>query len=671
MAEQNNPIDVGREQIRPNKDAIEKFLVQGVTFNTKKRDITELIRQIDKEEPYIMGDIETKTYLAIRDGLQIFDYVAKILSDKTGLQSMLAKVSSARLDTDPELLKLKDFCYNFAAFAASSYVSKKLDSELAGKIEKPEDEKAKADKPDLSMLKLNTKKTKEDVMIDMVTPLYAVLVRQTENGRDVFKTPSEFPLFVKEVFDKFKDITKEKKGTFGSLDDNLKGYRFRIMDDFISLEGYEDKGVTITRATEKQLSFRPITPKEIVGNQDSKRKITRYIERLTLYDPKQKMNPILNMGGLAWSTLLDGPPGTGKSSMFRLAMTILKQRCEQIGLPFNIFTIDPSIKDEYYGKTGKILLERLAVTRNPLALSLGIWDDLDLLTTTRRDAQGADNDINNISMQYYDGVYTLRLGNVINFAATNKPTGLDNAFRNRFNDRLLVEGPLTEQDFADIIMLELGNLIKTKRLVMEPGKGYIPFATQDVKDEKGKWTAKDVSSYMADEFAKYKKASVIDFGRFMADLKKKNPTITGRSAKAIVESIKERCADFDIPDNWYENRKEFFDQPYERKVEMIKSLYKEITPEILFEEAQRYADSEARYSRKEAEEEIQRGYNSRVWGIQAEVKLMEDQIKKGAGCDLGKLAFLKSELNQIVENAEKTIRGAYEKAAKEEQKRRE
>jgi len=80
-------------------------------------------------------------------------------------------------------------------------------------------------------------------------------------------------------------------------------------------------------------------------------------------------------------------------------------------------------------------------------------DDIDLLTSNRESAQGADNDVNNVLMQYLDGAFTLRRGNVINFAASNRPAGLDDAMRNRFNDRVLIDGPTTAEDFADMLYI--------------------------------------------------------------------------------------------------------------------------------------------------------------------------------------------------------------------------
>jgi len=660
VVEQNQPVDVGKEQIQPYKKAIDGILTEKFQLHGKSN-LPELIRQIDEEEPHIMSDLERTTYLALRDGMQIFKTISSQLSDKSGLRKKLASAPITELDS-PEIHKLKDFCYNFAAYAASLYVSKKLDQAIAAQIDV---EAKEEDKTYLSQLRLDTTRPEEGVIFQLLAPVYTRLVEHLDHDREILKSPYAFPIFVKEVFEKYAELAKEKKDRYPSLEkEHINGYRFRIMDDFLAIEGYEDKSIPTVKPMEQKITFRPIDPNEIVGNLSSKRKITRTVERLVLYDFTKQKNPILELGGLPWSTLLDGLPGTGKSSMFRMAMTLLHEYCQQLGLKYYVFTVDPSIKDEYYGKTGKILLERLSVTKDPNALSLGIFDDLDLLTTTRRDAQGADNDINNIIMQYFDGVFTQRLGNVTNYGATNKPTGLDNAMRNRFNDRMLVDGPTTSYDFADLLMLECKDLVTNKLLRIEHGKGYKPFTTQDFRRADGTWTAQDVVSYMADEFVKYKKASILDFGEFMEKLKEKNPSITGRSAKAIIESIHERCADFNIPREWFSNKAKFFDLPYARKVQKLSELYNPITPEILFQEAQRYADSEQRYAQKETEEEVGIGYKSRIWNLQAEIQFLEEQLGEGISSDYGKLIMLKSILQDRMDEGLKTIKEAYEKAEK-------
>ena len=63
----------------------------------------------------------------------------------------------------------------------------------------------------------------------------------------------------------------------------------------------------------------------------------------------------------------------------------------------------------------------------------------------------------------------------------------------------------------------------------------------------------------------------------------------------IADAVRARMMDFDLPVEWLETRGAFFAKPYERRVAMIEELRGEVTPEMLMQEINRYADSEARY----------------------------------------------------------------------------
>ena len=648
MNEQNNPVDIGKEQLAKFKSSIEEILTI-FRFGGKQYSLPDLLLKLDPEEDYVMSNLERDTYLAVREGMQVFSAVTDLLAEKVGLKQLLISTPSSDLSANPELNRLRSFCHNYATFAASLFIAQKMDAMI--RSEGVEASEKKPDATDMP-LSLDSAQPEKAVIRRLLAPVYAYLVKQMETGKE-FESSLVFAVCVKDIFDKYVELAQQAKDAHPELDRHLQGYQFRILDEFLVLEAYDNKSVSAAPAAAPAITFTPIRPQEIVGNRNAKRKIVRYVQRLALYDPIKQMNPILELGGLAWTSLYDGLPGTGKSSLFRLAMTQLKELSDQIGFKFAIFTVDQSIKDEYYGKTGKILLQRLSVTQNPNLVSLGILDDIDLLTSSRDDAQGADNDINNILMQYLDGAFTVRRGNVINFAASNKPTGLDDALRNRFNDRVLIDGPNTAEDFADICLILADKMFEKHLVKIE--KGYEPFSTQFSPEHLEK---EDVAAYMADEFAKYKKATLLDFGKFVAELKAKNPKITGRSSRAIIEAIKERSADFDLPPDWFANRAIFFEQPYEKKIEMLTELYQPITPDILFQEAQRYFDSEARFANTEAEGHVTRGYNNLMWDVQAQIRYYQEQVANGERADIGKLDMLKALARQLAQQHEATIRKA-------------
>jgi len=641
LIEGNNPVDIGKEQIRPHQKPIEDMLV-AYDYKGAKRSLAELMSKVDKEEPYIMSNLERAMYLAVRESLQVFKVVADLVGKKVGLAERLVQVPIESIGTDARLLNLQDFTHAFASYAASKFAAKKIEEALvADGITGVKGEN------DVSKLELQCRGVDMQVMRRLVAPIYGILVDNLTAKEEDFSSPAEFALYIKQLYERYAELALQRKSAHPDLLPEVEKYQWRIMDDFLVLVGFEDKTIAKATVIQQKPVFQSITEQEIAGNRLAKLKTRRFVERLALYDPKKQMNPIMDLGGLAWTMLFDGPPGTGKSSIFRLAMTILDQRASQVGQPYHVFTIDQSIKDEYYGKTGKILLAKLAPANDPALLAMGIFDDIDLLTSTRDDAQGADNDINNIIMQFLDGVYTVRRGNVINFAASNKPTGVDEALRNRFNERLLIDGPVSAEDFADIAHIKLGKQIKYG-LVKVPA-GYTPFATQNERAKDGSWIS-NAASFISEKFSRPTGQTLLDFGHFMVELKKQNPLITGRSANAILEAVRDRSADFEIPGEWFEKRELFVDQPYERKLSMLKGLYRTITLDDLLEEAQRHAESEQRYSTKEADDQVTKGYNARVWDLQAEIKFHEEMLRReGNGDRTATLSHLQSLRQQLLD----------------------
>ncbi len=640
MIEANNPIDIGKEQIKEYRPGVEK-LVEEFPYRGQRFSLSALVSKLDKDEPFIMSDTERDTYLALRTSLQIFKAVAQRVSEKTGLEAKLA--SGADLKS-PEVAKLKEFTYGYATFIASAYAASRLDEIVANAG--PDKGTTVGESAD-TITELKREGSQEATMSWLMAPLFFALTEHRAGTDNAFQSELDFPVLAKQVFDRYATLAKQRKDAHPDLRRHVDGYQWRLMDGFLAVQGWDVTSRPQVAKVQTALSFQPIGPNEIVGNKRAKRDIRRGVDRLMLYDPKVQKNPMLELGGVTWSNLFDGPPGTGKSSLFRMAMTRTHELSQLTGLPYHIIVVDQSVKDEFYGKTGKILLERLQAARDAGAVSLGIFDDIDLLTTKRQEAQGADNDINNIVMQYLDGAFTVRLGNVTNFAASNKPTGLDEATRNRFSKRILIDGPVTAEDFADILVMNLKSLRKASILKIEDG--YQAFATQDLLRDDGTWTGEKVAEYMADRFAGRRRSTIREFGEFMAGLKRQMPSITGRSMKAITDTIRERAADFDVPAEWFANPAVFRQQPFERKVAMVNSLYESITPDVLFQVAQEYFDSEERYATNDEQAYVDEGLKHARWERTARLKAAEEELAalRGGESEDVKLQFLELQLRKL------------------------
>src|SRR5690606_27512570 len=87
-------------------------------------------------------------------------------------------------------------------------------------------------------------------------------------------------------------------------------------------------------------------------------------------------------------------------------------------------------------------------------------------------------------------------------------------------------------------------------------------------------------------------------GVYLHRIQEVEPRFTGRAVKNIADAVKTRAMDFELPDEWMETPEVFMHQPIDRKVEMVRELMRPVTAEMVLQEINRYADSEARYADK-------------------------------------------------------------------------
>ena len=85
-------------------------------------------------------------------------------------------------------------------------------------------------------------------------------------------------------------------------------------------------------------------------------------------------------------------------------------------------------------------------------------------------------------------------------------------------------------------------------------------------------------------------------GGYLDAIQDMEERFTGRAIKNITDAAKLRAMDFEIPDEWMEKPDLFLFKDYETKKAMIAELMGEITPKMLIQEINRYADSEFRYA---------------------------------------------------------------------------
>jgi len=428
---------------------------------------------------------------------------------------------------------------------------------------------------------------------------YLKAVTQTaSDGTPIVETAADLVNLTRDYFIAARDqMIASAESHPAALLAQVEGAPFRIGN--LELRGF----AASARDTSAKVEFTPVLPEQIVGNTSAKRALLRYIDRLALYDAARGFNPVLELGGLPATVLFDGFPGTGKSSLFRMAMTRMTMRGEQVGLPARFVSIDPSIKDEYYGKTAKLLTERLALARDRGALTLLFFDDIDLLLLARGDPGmgGSDKDVLNLTMQFLDGAFTTHIGNAQTYAATNEPTATDSALRQRFHHREMIGGPEDWDDYAALIGIKLARQIKNGLVQVA---GDLPTAQgasrTESQEQAPAGSTKNTLFGDTIQNLKYKISSPgttwHDLGELCAELKRKDPRFTGRPIESVTQKLMADSADFDIPEEWFGDPVIFLQKGYDEKVALIRSLYRPITGDMIAAELERYFHSEQRYA---------------------------------------------------------------------------
>jgi SpoVK/Ycf46/Vps4 family AAA+-type ATPase len=262
-------------------------------------------------------------------------------------------------------------------------------------------------------------------------------------------------------------------------------------------------------------------------------------------------------------------------------------------------SIDPSIKDEYYGQTAKKLKALLDKARNPKALVLLFFDDVDLLLLSRGDPGmgGADKDVLNITMQFLDGAFTTHIGNAQTYAATNEPTATDSALRQRFHHRELIGGPEDWDDYAALIGIKLARQIR-HGLVKVAGDLATPQAASRTESQGPGTGSPALMGAIQNLKSKIqnKQLSWRELGELCAEFKRKDPRFTGRPIESVTQKLLAESADFDVPEEWFANPAIYLSKPYAEKVKLLTTLYRPITGEMIATELERYFDSEQRYA---------------------------------------------------------------------------
>jgi energy-coupling factor transporter ATP-binding protein EcfA2 len=376
---------------------------------------------------------------------------------------------------------------------------------------------------------------------------------------------------------------------------------WRVEADDLTIQGFTPS--RRGRGAPLQMAFKK--PEEVVGNHVAKHQALKLAKMLMAYDFERRQNPFVEAGGFIFTFMGDGAPGTGKTTLIQMMAGLVNGYCEAAGYPFRYRNLSTDNIDSYQGKSGQNARAFITEITDPAVIGFGTVDDIDLLAGKRGDRQSSAGqlEITAVLMDAFAGANTVVRGNCTFGMFSNHPEAVDDALRQRAAARFLVDGPQSREDYIDILALLLG-----KNHAIPVGSHDL-FAAQEIRravarsyEAHGRPQEEALLRVWERVAAGGARLDTLEgLGTYLKAIHEAEPRFTGRAIKNITDAVKVRAMDVELPDEWMEAPDLFLRQPYERKLAMIEELRVPITPQMVIEEVNRYADSEFRYAGTEDE----------------------------------------------------------------------
>ena len=371
---------------------------------------------------------------------------------------------------------------------------------------------------------------------------------------------------------------------------------WRVEADDLTIRGF----TPARKAGGPALTMQFKKPHEVVGNHIAKYQAMKLAKMLMAYDFDRRLNPFADLGGFIFTFMGDGAPGTGKTTLIQMMAGLINEYCQNAGYPFRYQNFGIDNIDSYQGKSGQNAKAFVQNVLDPSVIGFGTIDDIDQIAGRRGDRQSSSGqqEITAVLMEAFAGASTVVRGNATFGMFSNHAENIDDALRQRAGTRLLIEGPRTQADYIEILGLLMGRRHDIPFGSHDASRGRVlQQAVSDSYAGHARPEAPAISAIFADVSYRHGPLqNISDLGSYLFAIAQADPRFTGRAIKNITDAVKARAMDFDMPDDWFDRPGTFLHQPYQRKIDMIEELRRPITPEMVLQEINRYADSEWRYS---------------------------------------------------------------------------
>ena len=366
---------------------------------------------------------------------------------------------------------------------------------------------------------------------------------------------------------------------------------YKVEETEFTIQGFDP--TTVVGSTSQD--FNPIRMEQIIANKEAKHMFKRYAERLLCYDMKTGQNPMLELGGLPAVTMADGKPGTGKSMLIAATATILKEKCEELEIPFLFWPLPDNIISTYQGGSAERAMEWFRPMQDKNKIIFAPVDDAEnnLEERTRKGVSAGVRELIGVFLRNTEGAYAINNGNRLISLFTNIPDQIDKAVLSRIQSRVSMDGATTKEDFIDqdyIWWKKYGKMMPDFVDAIAP-KNYEFMEAQkeltslnSVFNKEYEFVNEEVKDIFDSTLSQLDPKSHDFFGSFYQNVLKKYSFFSSRDLRNIQKAVDSRIIDFDMPEEWWDDSSLFFKQGYDTKMEMLKKLTIDNMGELTFSE---------------------------------------------------------------------------------------
>ncbi len=407
--------------------------------------------------------------------------------------------------------------------------------------------------------------------------------------------------------------------------------------DFV-LQGFE----TSFSTTVHGIAFNDVKMEEIVANKEAKHMFRRFAERLLCHDLEKGKNPMLELGGLPAITMGEGKPGTGKSMLIAATATLLKERCEMLGIPFLFWPLPENIISTYQGGSAERALEWFKPMADSNKIIFAPIDDAEnnLEERTRQGVSAGVREFIGVFLRNTEGAYAVNNGNRMISLFTNLPDQVDKAVLSRIQYRVAIDGAKSYEDFVDQDFLWWKKYEKLSPgfVKMKTPANYAYMSAQKEITALSEFYSTDyqfsqphVEEVYKDALKKHDPNDHAFFGIFFGKIRGRFPFFSSRDLRNIQKAVDARIIDFDIPEEWWEKPELFFKKDYDTKLNMLKELMRANIGELTFaqirlREALFYLDTAVRINETGIEREIKQAATRMHINEEASKRLRNGEI---------------------------------------------